>query len=916
MSSKGFEVRLSARVDAYVAALKRAEAETNSFSKSTEANMKRVGTQMRDVGSKMTRSVTLPLVALGAGAVTASVQWESAWAGVTKTVDGTAEQLERLESDLRDMASELPATHGEIAAVAEAAGQLGVAVDDVADFSRVMLDLGETTNLSANEAATQLARFMNIMGSAADDVDNIGSAVVGLGNNFATTEAEIVEMGMRLAGAGRQMGLTEGDVLGLATAMSSVGIEAEAGGTAMTLTMKRIQKEVETSGDQLDTFAQIAGMTSAQFRQAWETDASSALAAFVTGLSNTEAMGMSTTAVLTELGITGVREADALLRLAGAGDVLTGALAMGNEEFAKSTALSDEAAKRYETTGARLEMLRNRAYDVAITFGDQMVPALEFGMNMAGGAVDAFAAMPGPLRAITIGVGALVAGMGPLLFVGGSLVKNFTAIRTAIHAYNSSALGARVSTRTLTAAMTGVGIAVAAATVIYGDYARRKAEAKQRTEEFTAALEAEASGQADAIDALVARNLAEYADQFDALGISAVDAARYIKGESVPAIQEMMDVVDGRAGDWHAMKVAMQDLGLEGNVKDFGAVTSAIQQNRDAVIAANRVYDATEATLGGLGTQTEETAESIDWGTLAVQGMVAAVSAIPPAAADASEAVRTFADRIADATEEHRKLVDQLLAGIDNSFDYEERTLNLANAYGRYTEAMAAHEAVMADSTATDNEKATSLRELRIEEIGLAKDAYATAEAYADQQGAAEGSRTWIELMTDSLAASAEQYPELRDEIDAYIDELNRIPTAIHTGATITFEVQGRKVTVNTSSDGGTVTVSGRRATGGPTAAGRMYEVLERGESEVLTENGRHYLMSARDGQVTPLTKHDAMTGGLDLDRLADRLLAGIAAGPKISGNLVNIERVIDNTGRAVPNTFRAAEAHMSLLGV
>ena len=147
-------------------------------------------------------------------------------------MDGSAEEMAVLERQLRDMAGYLPATHQEIAAVAEAAGQLGIKRQDVAAFTRTMIDLGNTTNMSAEEAATSLARLSNIMGVSASDVDRLGSVIVELGNNSATTEAEIVKMTMRIAGAGNQIGMTTPQVLAWASAMSSVGIEAEMGGSA------------------------------------------------------------------------------------------------------------------------------------------------------------------------------------------------------------------------------------------------------------------------------------------------------------------------------------------------------------------------------------------------------------------------------------------------------------------------------------------------------------------------------------------------------------------------------------------------------------------------------------------------------------------------------------------------------------
>src|SRR5690606_28087446 len=147
-------------------------------------------------------------IAGGLGLATkAAISWESAFAGVKKTVDDTEAGYAALEAELRDLTSVLPAAHEEIAGVAEAAGQLGVQRENIVDFTKVMIDLGESTNLSADEAATSLAQFANVMGTSLDDVDRLGSVIVGLGNNFATTEADIMAMATRLSGAGRQAGL-------------------------------------------------------------------------------------------------------------------------------------------------------------------------------------------------------------------------------------------------------------------------------------------------------------------------------------------------------------------------------------------------------------------------------------------------------------------------------------------------------------------------------------------------------------------------------------------------------------------------------------------------------------------------------------------------------------------------------------
>ncbi|HZL04569.1 MAG TPA: phage tail tape measure protein, partial [Coriobacteriia bacterium] len=272
-------------------------------------------------GRTMTAFGTATLAGL-ALAGRAAVNWESQWTGVLKTVNGTDAELSGLEESLREMARTLPASHQEIAAVAEAAGQLGVQTPNVAAFTRVMIDLGETTNLSADEAATALAQLMNVMQTSAADVDNLGAAVVELGNNGASTERDIVLMAQRIAGAGKIIGLTEGEVLGMANALSSVGIDVEAGGTAISKIMIDMAKAVSTGSDDLTRFAEVAGMSADQFATAFEEDPASAIASFIEGLGRVDAAGGDVFTTLDTLGQSEVRVTRALLTMANSGDLL------------------------------------------------------------------------------------------------------------------------------------------------------------------------------------------------------------------------------------------------------------------------------------------------------------------------------------------------------------------------------------------------------------------------------------------------------------------------------------------------------------------------------------------------------------------------------------------------------------------
>lgn len=419
----------------------------------------------------------------------AAIDWQTAWTGVTKTVEGTPAQLEAVESGLRGLSKELPSSAEEIAGVAEAAGQLGIQTPNVIAFTRTMIDLGETTNLSANDAATALARFMNVMGTSQDKVSNLGSSIVELGNNYATTEAEILAMATRLSGASRQVGLSEGETLGLAAALSSVGIEAEAGGSAISKVMIDIAASVDKGGDRLDLFAKTAGVSADEFSEKWKTDPGAALALFVTGLANAETQGTSTLGVLEELDITEVRMRDALLRSASASDQFTAAMETGNVAFKDNIALSLEAQKRYETVASKIEITKNNVNDAAITFGEVFLPAI----NAAADGISAFSGFLGGLNEPTLALIGTTAGLAAVtLLLGGTTllaVPKIAAYRLALATLSTEMPRLARATSATAGVLTGPwGIAIVAATLGASIITAALDDAKASSEEWANAL--------------------------------------------------------------------------------------------------------------------------------------------------------------------------------------------------------------------------------------------------------------------------------------------------------------------------------------------------------------------------------------------------------------------------------------------
>lgn len=378
MADKTVTVKLNADTHGFTAAMARAA----TASKQLGSQVKAHGAAFDRMASASTKAGLAVTAGVG-GAVKAAVDWESAWTGVQKTVDASPAQYARLEGQLRSLASVLPVSHQEIAGVAEAAGQLGVKQQDVAKFTSTMVKLGTATNMTSEEAATSLRQFMNVMGTAPKDVDRLAATVVDLGNNSATTERDIVEMGQRLSGTGKQMRMSESQVMAFGAAMASVGINAEAGGTAMSRNWIKIDSAVRSGGKSLQTMAKVSGMSAAQFKKAWQTDAAGATNALIEGLGRASKSGQDVSKLLDQMGIKGQYQTDAMKRLAGASagagnaqDQLASSLKTAGEGWSQNAALEEEFGRRQQTTASQMQLAVNRIKDAAISLGQAALPVL------------------------------------------------------------------------------------------------------------------------------------------------------------------------------------------------------------------------------------------------------------------------------------------------------------------------------------------------------------------------------------------------------------------------------------------------------------------------------------------------------------------------------------------------------------
>ena len=693
-------------------------------------------------------------IAVGLGLATkAAMSWESAWAGVTKTVDGSAEEMGVLEGQLRGLALVLPATHEEIAGVAEVAGQLGVKRHDIAAFTRTMIDLGETTDMAAAEAATSIAQLSNIMGIGADQASRLGSTVVELGNNSATTESRIIEMALRVAGAGRTVGMTADQTLAYSAALASVGIEAQAGGTAISRVMLQIDSDVASGSDTITKYARTAGMTAEAFATAWRDDAGTALSAFISGLGDLQAEGADTTGALADMGFTQVRVTDALRRAALAGDLLTRSLELGSTAWDANSALAEEAAKRYETTESKLAMARNQINDTAIDIGGNFLPVVADAADWVGSLAAGFSTLPEPMQDWITKLGGATAGLG--LLVGGAAVgiPKLRELQTTVVALRggSSLLGKALG-GTASTLMGPWGLAIAGAVTVLGFWIKAQGDAKRDTEEMIQTLDDQTAAITDNTRALVFQRLEEDG-MIEIAKRAGVELNTLVDAAINPTSQAYFEL----SGMVRAAREEMETQ-TEGGV--WAGPETAEQRDRLAEL---------ETVLGAVGVQQGDVAES----QALMRDQIAAGLGTTEDATQAQSIYNMALGEGGELAEAAGSAIDELTRALT---DLNSPALDAEAAESRFQATLDKVNAALEENGQNldlTTEAGRANRDILRE---LASDGIARANALVELTGSEEEFRASLDASRQSLADTAIQFGMTEEEAWAYVDSVLAIP--------------------------------------------------------------------------------------------------------------------------------------------
>jgi TP901 family phage tail tape measure protein len=384
------------------------------------------GGMMQQAGKAAAAGITLPIVGAATAASKSAIDFESAFAGVKKTIDATESVYDGLRQSILGLSGEIPLTASELAKIMELGGQLNVPIENLSLFTKTMAGLAASTDLSAEAASTMLAQYMNVMRMDYGDIEKLGSVIVDLGNNTATTESAIVYMAQRLAGAGRIVGLTSYEVMALSATMAGLGINAEAGGSSMSFIMQNMLKYTKDGGKELEVLAETAGMSKKQFADLFGEKPVKALGEFISGLNNIQQSGGNIYDTLSKLKFNNIRVLQTITGLLGGAGQLEENTERAKKAWESNTALAEETGKRYETTASQIQIAKNKIKEAAIEIGDTLLPTISDIAEKAGDAADSFTKLSDEEKANIVHIAGIAALAGPATWAVGKLVGALT----------------------------------------------------------------------------------------------------------------------------------------------------------------------------------------------------------------------------------------------------------------------------------------------------------------------------------------------------------------------------------------------------------------------------------------------------------------------------------------------------------
>lgn len=315
--------------------------------------------------------------------IRAAMDFESSMADVRKVVDfDTPKQFKQMEQDLLNMTHKIPMTANELAKIAASGGQLGVARQDLTDFTQTIAKMSVAFDMSAEQAGDSMAKLANVYKIPIKQIDILGDAINHLSNSSPAKASDIVNTLGRVGGVAKQFGLTELQTASLANAFISLGKTPEVAGTAINGMLTKLMT-ADKQGKKFQEALKEMGLSAKDLKHDIAQNGEQALMDFlkqVNKLPKDKQMGSL-------VDLFGLEYADDVAVLTGSLETYQKAIDALTEKNKDGKGLvfrgsmEKEFDARSATTANNWQLFKNQMQHLAISIGSVMLPTINSLLN-------------------------------------------------------------------------------------------------------------------------------------------------------------------------------------------------------------------------------------------------------------------------------------------------------------------------------------------------------------------------------------------------------------------------------------------------------------------------------------------------------------------------------------------------------
>lgn len=375
--------------------------------------VQKAGEKVKDAGSGMTKKVTAPILAAGAASAKMAMDFEDSMAKVSTIADATEVPMDEMQKAILDLSNQTGISSEEIAQNVYDSISAGQKTGDAVNFVSNSTKLAKAGFADAGAALDVLTTIMNAYGLKASEVTNVSDMLIQTQNLGKTTVADLASSMGKVIPTANAYGVSLDELCagyaimtanGVATAESTTymnGMLNELGksGTTVSETLKektgKTFKELMDSGmslsDVLKIISDAATENNKSFGDMWSSS---------------------------EAGKAG------MILLGDSAENFNGVL----EQMQNSAGATNTAFEKLDTNSTKIKKatneLKNDAIDLGTTLMEELAPIIENIAEKISQFTEWFNGLSESEKQMIIQIGLIVAAIGPLLIVLGTVVSS------------------------------------------------------------------------------------------------------------------------------------------------------------------------------------------------------------------------------------------------------------------------------------------------------------------------------------------------------------------------------------------------------------------------------------------------------------------------------------------------------------